>query len=151
MHLLLRPPRQAWLLSLIMFLAYSCHIHLVPTYSPELEQQIADAAKATDRLYLQIIDADEGNRTYAQFKDAYMQIETEINSILLKNEARDKNTDFLKIIDNLKKAFTEAKDFHKTNNTLRQGEAKAYQATLSGFWAPLYIAEMALKDPKPKS
>lgn len=150
MHLLLRP-RPVWLLSLIMFLSYSCHIKLVPTYSAALEQQIADAAKATDKLYLQIIDADEGSRTYAQFKDAYMQIETEINSILLKNEARDKNDNFLKIIDNLKKAFAEAKEFHKTNTTLRQGEAKGYQATLAGFWAPLYIAEMALKDPKPKS
>lgn len=141
--------RQAWLLSFFLLLSFSCHIRLVPTYNPELEQQISDAAKATDKLFLQIIDADnDGQRVYSSFKDSYLQIETEINSIELKNQARDKNANFLAIIDNLKKAFTEAKEYHHKNDTLKAGEAKAYQATLAGFWAPLYVAEMALKDPR---
>ena len=150
MQLLLRPTR-SWLLSLLILLSFSCRIQLVPVYSAELEKQVADAAKATDKLYLQIIDADtEEQRSYAHFKDAYMQLESEINSILLKNEAREKNKDFIEIINNLKKAFAEAKEFHKTHTTLRVGEAKGYQASLAGFWAPLYVAEMALKDPQTK-
>ena len=125
----------------------SCRVTLVPEYNAQLEGQIANAAKATDRLYIDMLDVPLNNRTYDSFKDRYNDIESEINSIQLKNEARSKNADFLVINKNLKEAFEEAKKYHKDNSTLSNGEAKAYQATLAGFWKPLYLAEIALKAP----
>jgi dihydrofolate reductase len=129
-----------------MFLA--CRVTLVPEYSAQLEDQIAKTAKATDKLYIDMLDVPLNNRTYESFKDRYNEIESEINSIRLKNEARPKNADFLVINKNLKEAFEEAKKYHKENSTLADGEAKAYQATLAGFWRPLYLAEIALKPAK---
>ena len=125
----------------------SCRVTLVPEYNAQLEGQIANAAKATDRLYIDMLDVPLNNRTYDSFKDRYNDIESEINSIQLKNEARSKNADFLVINKNLKEAFEEAKKYHKDNSTLSNGEAKAYQASLAGFWKPLYMAEIALKEP----
>jgi hypothetical protein len=118
---------------------------LVPEYSAALEDQIGNAAKATDKLYVDILDTPVNERTYHTFSERYNDIEVEINSIQLKNEARPKNGDFLVIIKNLKDAFAEAKKYHKEHKTLSDGEAIAYQATLSGYWKPLYIAEKALK------
>lgn len=135
------------ILLLITFLL-SCRVTLVPEYSEQLEAQIAKTAKATDKLYIDMLDVPLNNRTYENFKDRYNDIESEINSIRLKNEARPKNADFLVINKNLKEAFDEAKKYHKDNTTLADGEAKAYQASLAGFWRPLYLAETALKPGK---
>ncbi len=135
-------------LSTILFfllLFTSCKVMLVPQYSEELENQIANAAKATDKLYIDIMDTPFGERNYQTFSERYNEIEAEINSIQLKNEARPKNGDFLVIIKNLKDAFGEAKKYHKDHNTLTEGEALAYQASLAGYWKPLYISEKALK------
>ncbi|MFC0772188.1 hypothetical protein [Terrimonas alba] len=133
---------------LVVLLFVSCRVTLVPEYSAQLEDQIAKTAKATDKLYIDMLDVPVNNRTYENFKDRYNEIESEINSIKLKNEARPKNADFLVINKNLKDAFAEAKKYHKENSTLADGEAKAYQATLAGFWKPLYVAELALKPRK---
>ena len=123
----------------------SCRVSWVPEYSAQLEDQITKAAKATDKLYIDMLDIPLNNRTYENFKERYNEIEAEINSIKLKNEARPKNADFLIINKNLKEAFVEAKTYHKDNSTLANGEVKAYQASLAGFWKPLYVAELALK------
>ncbi len=123
----------------------SCKVTLVPEYNAQLEDQIANAAKATDKLYIDMLDAPQTQRTYDAVHERYNEIEAEINSIELKNEARPKNEDFLIIIKNLKDAFTEAKKYHKDHATLLDGEAIAYRATLAGFWKPLYAAERGLK------
>ncbi len=138
--------RRITALFLIIFFAASCKVTLVPEYSAALEEQVAAAAKATDKLYIDMLDVAIAARTYDSFKDRYNEIEAEINSIQLKNEARQKNKDFLVIIKNLKDAFAEAKQYHKSHTTISNGEAKSYQATLSAFWKPLYVAEKALKD-----
>ncbi len=133
---------------LLVTLLFSCRVAWVPEYNPQLEEQIAKTAKATDKLYIDMLDVPLANRTYDGFKDRYNEIESEINSIKLKNEARSKNADFLVINKNLKDAFDEAKKYHKDNSTLSNGEVKAYQATLAGFWKPLYLAEIALRPAK---
>lgn len=140
--------KQIPVLLLVVLSFISCRVTLVPEYSAQLEEQIAKAAKATDKLYIDMLDAPVNSRTYESFKDRYNEIESDINSIKLKNEARPKNADFLVINKNLKDAFDEAKKYHKENSTLADGEAKAYQATLAGFWKPLYVAELALKPRK---
>ncbi len=132
---------------LLLGISWACRVTLVPEYSAQLEDQIASAAKATDKLYIEMLDLTEGERTYDKFNEKYNEIESEINSIKLKNEARPKNANFLVINKNLKEAFEEAKKYHKDNATLSNGEARAYQASLAGFWKPLYVAEIALKDP----
>jgi len=130
---------------LLVAVLFSCRVTLVPEYSAQLEAQIAKAAQANDRLYIDMLDVPTNQRTYKSFQERYNEIESEINSIRLKNESRPKNNDFVVINKNLKDAFTEAKQYHKENSTLSDGEVKAYQSSLAGFWKPLYIAEIALK------
>lgn len=130
----------AWLTLLV-----GCRVMLVPEYNAKLEEEIAKAAKANDRLYIDLLDAAPTKRNYDSYKDRYNDIESDINAIQLKNEARNKNEDFLKIISNLKEGFAEAKKYHKDNNGLSDGEIRAYQATMAGLWKPLYLAERSLK------
>jgi hypothetical protein len=141
------PPmiKRITLVTLWISILLSCRVMLVPEYSAKLEEDIAKTAKANDKLYIDLLDAAPAKRVYENYKERYADIEADINAIRLKNEARNKNEDFLVIIDNLKKGFTEAKKYHKDNNTLADGEIMAYQATLAGLWKPLYLAERSLK------
>ena len=133
------------LFTLLIISLVSCRVTLVPEYNAKLEEDISKAAKANDKLYIDLLDASTEKRVYDTYKERYNDIESDINSIQLKNEARNNNEDFLKIIKNLKEGFTEAKKYHKDNKTLSDGEIKAYQASISGLWKPLYIAERSLK------
>lgn len=126
-------------------LCVSCKVIWVPDYNAKLEDQITKTAKANDKLYIDMLDDLPDKRTYERYKEKYNDIEADINSIYLFNEARNNNNDLLVITNNLKEAFQEAKKYHKDNNTLSNGEIKAYQATLAGFWKPLYLAERGLK------
>jgi hypothetical protein len=130
---------------LFLCLCASCKVIWVPDYNAKLEDQITKTARANDKLYIDMLDDLPDKRTYERYKEKYNDIEADINSIYLFNEARNNNTNLLVITNNLKEAFQEAKKYHKENNTLSNGEAKAYQATLAGFWKPLYLAERGLK------
>jgi hypothetical protein len=132
-------------LTLALLLFAACRVTLVPEYNARLEDEIAKAAKANDKLYIDMLDAAPERRSYEAYKEKYNDIESDINSIQLRNEARNRNEDFLKIIRNLKEGFSEAKNYHKERNLLKDGEIKAYQSTLSALWKPLYIAERSLK------
>ena len=139
------------LLCLCVFLCItSCKVIWVPDYNAKLEDQITKTAKANDKLYIDMLDDLPDKRTYDRYKEKYNDIEADINSIYLFNEARNNNNDLLVITNNLKEAFQEAKKYHKENNTLSNGEIKSYQATLAGFWKPLYLAERGLKINAPK-
>jgi hypothetical protein len=131
-------------LCVILFVS-SCKVIWVPDYNAKLEEQITKTAKANDRLYIDMLDDGPDKRNYEHYKEKYNDIEADINSIYLFNEARNNNNDLLVITGNLKSAFQEAKKYHKDNKTLSDGEIKAYQATMAGFWKPLYLAERGLK------
>ncbi|HLO80932.1 MAG TPA: hypothetical protein VK166_08240 [Chitinophagaceae bacterium] len=132
---------------LLFFIAvcFSCKVTWVPDYNAKLEDQITKTAKANDKLYIDMLDDGPDKRTYGHYKEKYNDIEADINSIYLFNEARSNNNDLLVITSNLKNAFQEAKKYHKDNDKLSDGEIKAYQATMAGFWKPLYLAERGLK------
>ena len=143
-----------WATKTSMFLIFllsvlnSCQVHLVPSYSAELESQIVNAAKMTDKLYLEMIDAPADKKEYAIYSDEYIAIETEIHSILLINQNRDKAKDIVNSVTILSKKFEEYKEDHKKRNTLSNGELKAYNADLQAFWAPVLVEEQALSKVK---
>ncbi len=129
---------------LFLFFTQACKVAWVPDYSAAIEDQIIATAQKNDRLYLDMLDVSAPNQ-YTFYVDRYNEIEAEINSIQLKNEARTNNTDMLKIIKNLKDAFQTYRTEHREKKTLKRGEVLVYQQTIKGFWTPLLIAEHGLK------
>jgi hypothetical protein len=138
-------PKKTLILSLVIICLSSCKVIWVPDYNAKIEDQIAKTARANDRLYLTLLDALPNKRDYELYKEKYSDIESDINSIQMANEARNNNADLLVIGKNLKDAFQEARRYHKERDNLTDGEIKAYQATMAGFWKPLYLAERGLK------
>jgi hypothetical protein len=135
--------RCTFLIIVIIVSFQSCKVSWVPDYSAAIEDQIITTAQKNDRLYLDMLDAPTTN--YSMYADRYNDIESEINTIQLKNEARRKNENMLSIIKNLKEAFQSYRKEHKDKTTLKRAEISIYQKDIRAFWTPLLVAEHGLK------
>ena len=133
---------------LIATIINSCQVRLVPQYSAELESQIINGAKMTDKLYLEMIDAPDDKKNYSVYSEKYLDIETEINSILFKNQARDKAKDIIASVKILRDKFVKYKEDHKSKNKLSNPELILYNEDLKAFWAPVLVEERALSAAK---
>jgi hypothetical protein len=126
----------------------SCYVHLVPNYSNEIENKIVEGAKKNDALYIKMKSVSDSLREFRFFIEDYNQIESEINSIHLLEEARPKNKDFISITDTLKTYFIKYMNEHKSKNKLEDGEIIIYQTYIKAFWKPLLKSELALRGTK---
>jgi hypothetical protein len=134
------------MLALLAFTA--CRVTMVPDHNEALERQIITAQKANDRLYLDMLAVPETERKFELFISRYVEIESEINSILFQNKARQKSEDFVTITENLKNKFRQYKEEHKAAKTLKDAEITAYQAGITAMCKPLILAERSFKDVK---
>src|ERR1051326_4163192 len=123
----------------------ACKVTLVPPYDASIEEQIVNTAKMNDRLYLEMKDELEANRTYGKYSSKYLDIESEINSILLKNQARRQSHDLIVITSNLKTLFVQFKDQHRQAVTINDADIKLNQLQIAAAWKALLIAERGLK------
>lgn len=133
-------------LAVMLCLAFShCKVALVPPYDADIEQQIVNTAKMNDRLYLEMQDEPVADRTYSKYSSKYLDIESEINSILLKNQARKQSHDLIVITNNLKTLFVQFKDKHKQDTTINDADIKLNQLQIAAAWKALLVAERGLK------
>jgi hypothetical protein len=134
-----------FLLSALLVSVSSCKVTLVPPYDADIEQQIVNTAKMNDRLYLEMKDEPEANRTYKKYSSRYVDIESEINSILLRNEARRQGHDLVLITSNLRTLFDQFREQHKQANTINDADIKLNQIQIAAAWKALLVAERGLK------
>jgi membrane-bound lytic murein transglycosylase len=130
---------------LLISLSSCISVKLVPDYSEAIENQIIETQKQNEKLYLELLEQSEDKRTYTSVSKEYLEVESNINSILFQYQAREKKEDFIKMVKNLKDNFMQYKKEHKDKKTLNDGEINLYIAYINGFWQPLLTAEKALK------
>lgn len=135
-------------LATVIFLCSACKVSQVPTYDAALQTQIENAAKMTDRLYLEMMNAPAEAKRYMYYQKAYTDIEVEINSILMKNEIRPKAADIVASVKALKEYFEAAKKDHADRDSLSNAEFLIYNEQLKALWKPVLIEEMALSKVK---
>lgn len=135
--------------SCLFLLLNSCvSVKLVPDYSEAIENQIIESQKQNEKLYVNLLELPQEKRTYASVTNEYLEIESNINSILFQYQSREKNEDFVKMAKLLKDNFMQYKKEHKNKKTLSDSEISLYIAYINGFWQPLLTAERALKNIK---
>lgn len=123
-------------------------VKLVPDYSEAIETQIIETQKQNDKLYLELLEQPEDKRTYTSVNKEYLEVESNINSILFQYKSREKSEDFIKMTQILKDHFIQYKKEHKDKKTLNDGEINVYIAFINGFWQPILTAEKTLKNIK---
>jgi hypothetical protein len=137
------------LTSFVIFALSSCvSVKLVPDYSETIENQIIETQKQNEKMYIELLAKKEEDRTYISTSKQYLEVESNINSILFQYQSREKNEDFVKMAKLLKDNFIQYKKEHQDKKTLNDGEINLYIAYINGFWQPLLTSEKALKNIK---
>jgi hypothetical protein len=138
------------LISISLFFAFSSciSVKLVPDYSEAIEKQIIETQKLNEKLYIDLLEKEEKDRVYNNVTAQYLEVESNINSILFQYQTREKNEDFVKMAKLLKENFLQYKKEHKNKITLKDGEIYVYISYINGFWQPLLTSEKAIKNIK---
>lgn len=137
------------LTSLLLIVFNSCvSVKLVPDYSEVIENQIIETQKQNEKMYLELLEQPQDKRTYTSANKEYLEVESNINSILFQYSSREKSEDFVKMTTILKDNFIQYKKEHKDKKTLTDGEITLYKTYINGFWQPILTAEKALKNSK---
>ena len=136
------------LLPLLIICLLACKATFVPPYDASIEAQISKTARLTDALYLQMLDVKETDRKYEKYTAKYLDIQVDINALVLKTQVRDHNTNLLVMVQNLQKMFVQFKDDHKTKGVLTDADVQLNMMQVNAVWAPLLLAEKALKRQK---
>lgn len=130
----------------IAFLSFfSCQIVLVPVYDAGIERQVANTARLNDLLYLEMLEDLPEHRTYARYREKYLAIEADINSIMNQQEVRNKAETLRELTAIIQSRFKEYRDAHKEKDVLTAAEIEIYNSYMAGRWKTLLRAEKNLK------
>lgn len=122
-----------------------CKVTWVPAYDASIEDQIVSGAKANDLLYMQMMDTPEADRKYAAYSERYLAVKSEINSILMKNQARNNSQDLIASTKDLSTLFEKFRSKHKQDDTISDADIELNELQIAALWKVLLIEERGLK------
>lgn len=125
----------------------SCTIKWVADYDSAAFEEILKVGKKIDKFYGDLLETKSDDRAYSKFSAQYVDIETDIQSIVTRNKARALNNESTQISESILKLWVKYKEAHKANNTYSDGKAKLDRARFIRLFAAAAAAER-VKDLK---
>jgi uncharacterized protein related to proFAR isomerase len=104
-----------------------CAIRYVADYDASIKEEIVQVAKEIDLFWGKLLDMNASERTYSKFKDQYVQVETDIRALVMKNEIRTFNKESTKQANIALDLWVEDREIHKKNDTFSDFEAKRHR------------------------
>ena len=121
-------------------------VHLIAPYDDLTQQAIFAAARGVDQFYGELLEADAGKRPYAKFAERYVQIDTDLRALLLRNEVRPLNEDSTNIARTLLTLWEEKKEQHRRRDGYPDGVATLDRARFARLFKYAARAERAKPD-----
>lgn len=112
-----------FLLLMASFIA-GCAVKWVADYDAVTFEEILKVGKSVDRFYGDLLEIKPAERVYAKFSDRYVGLETDIRSLVTRNQARALNTESIQISEIILKLLVKYKENHKSNDTYLDRIAK---------------------------
>lgn len=128
----------------ILLITLSCRVQFVADYNGQLAAQIENTAEAVDYFYLSMAEntADEfGARSYQYFKEDYLKIEVQLNSILRKNRIQPLNENSTRVAQMTLDKWVEYKERHKEKDEISDANIKLNRLTMSDLFYAMLVAE----------
>lgn len=120
------------MLMLVMLVLSGCaQVKLVADYDKDVLADTFDLAKRVDLFWANYIEATGEDRKYETIKEEIIGIEVDINSLLLKNEARDENKQTTAQVENVKDVWGRTASLIKSQGSISNTSAKAYRLQMS--------------------
>lgn len=136
----------AFLLALLLAVSASgCAVKFVADYDSAAFEEILATAKKVDKFYGTLLETKAESRQYLSFTEQYVTLETDIQGMITRNQARALNSESTEISQIILKLFTNYKERHKTRNTYIDGNAKLDRKRFVRLFASAASAEEAKK------
>jgi len=135
----------ALLFALVVGLAGCAPVQFVADYDAATFEEILSVGKKVDRFYGDLLESPEANRPYAEYSGKYVEIETDIRSLWLRNQARPLNQESTRISKIILEFWIKYKDEHLADGGYGNGEAKLDRNRFSRLFAAAANAELAKK------
>ena len=136
--------RRLVLLTLLLVTAAACSgVKFVADYDAATFEEILKTGKLVDRFYGDMLEAPEAQRTYATYSARYVEVETDIRSLLTRNQVRAKNTESIKINETILTLWMKYKDNHQKTDAYRTGVARLDRGRFFRLFAAAADAEAA--------
>lgn len=101
----------------------ACTVKIVADYDASTFEEVLRVGKEVDRFYGMLLEAPQGERPYSKYSIQYVDIETDIRSLVTRNQARPLNKESTQISETILKFWGRYKDKHKANNGYSTGTA----------------------------
>ena len=123
----------------------SCKVQLVSNYDAQLSNEINTTSKKIDNFFLSMQEIPADKRQYVNFSNAYIDIETDLNSLVIKNRVKPLNAESSRIAEITLQLWEKYKEEHKKDNTLSNGLIKLNKKTLNDLFYAMQVAEEGKK------
>lgn len=137
------PLLQFGFLLLVAFALGGCAVKLVADYDSVAFEEILKFGKKVDRFYGDLLETKPSDRAYQKFGAQYVEIETDIRSLVTRNKARALNEESTQISEITLNLWVKYKDAHRTKNTYSDGTAKLDRNRFVRLFAAAASAERA--------
>lgn len=135
--------------TLAALLLFSCQVKFVSDYDASIHQQIIQTADRVERMYTRML-MDEAARPYTAQLENYVEVETQLRSLLRQNQARDKGEGAVKICQNALELWTKYRLEHEEKGVLGEITMELYRENLSAIFQAMEVEENAKKIAQPK-
>jgi len=135
--------RRFVVLTLLLVAAAGCSVKFVADYDAATFDEILKTGKLVDRFYGDMLEAPEAQRKYAAYSARYVEVETDIRSLLIRNKVRPLNTESIKINETILNLWLKYKDNHQKNDGYRTGVARLDRNRFLRLFAAAADAESA--------
>lgn len=122
-----------------------CAIKLVADYDQPAFEEILRVAKKVDQFYGGLLERPEGQRPYAQFSAQYVDIESDLRSMVTRNQARPLNQESTKISETILELWQKYKAAHQENNGYKTVLANLHRKRFTRLFNAAASAEEAKK------
>src|SRR5258706_4389413 len=124
---------------------------LIAPYDEQTQQAIFAAARAVDQFYGDLLEAAPATRAYAKYSGRYVQIDTDLRALVLRNEVRPLNQDSTGIARDIQKLWEEKQDQHRRTDGYPDGVARLDRARFTRLFRYAAAAERAKPAGDPDS
>jgi uncharacterized protein YcfL len=131
-------------LLLALFVLSGCaSVKYVADYDKEVLEETFRLAKQVDTFWANYLVASGDDRKYDFVKKEIIDIEVNMNSLLLKNEARDTNRQTTKQIDNIISIWGDSVGLIKSQGSISNSSAKTYRSQIADAFKYVVTGEEA--------
>jgi hypothetical protein len=126
-----------------------CQIKLVADYDQPTYEEILRLSKKVDQFYGALLERPEGERAYSQYSAQYVDIESDLRSLVTRNQSRPLNKESTKIAETILELWQKYKSAHKQNGGYKSALANLDRKRFTRLFNAAASAEIA-KDTPPE-